>query len=317
MLMDPTVETEVKVTLALPDGYTVTVPSDVKRTSAFAEYTSTYVLKDNALTMDRTMRYKVREVAVSEFGAYRDFTKAVSDDAGQMLQMVGSETKATTRATARADNSEARELLMQAYQELRAHDLKSARELLDKAKALNDQESGLWAEYGALDGETNRTQAIADFKKELDLHPENFVAYQMLIAFYQNQGQWSDAEQTMQSWRRADPADPRPRAQLGGLQLTQKRYKDAAASFQEAIVLSTEPDLLKVQLGEAQLKSGDTDAGKKTLHALMDTSDDAAILNDAAYALSDAGLDLPSAEATSTKAVGIQETRAAATTLTG
>jgi tetratricopeptide (TPR) repeat protein len=317
MLMDPTGETEVKVTLALPDGYTVTVPSDVKRTSAFAEYTSTYVLKDNALTMDRTMRYKVREVAVSEFGAYRDFTKTVSDDAGQMLQMVGSETKATTRATARADNSEARELLMQAYQELRAHDLKSARELLDKAKALNDQESGLWAEYGALDGETNRTQAIADFKKELDLHPENFVAYQMLIAFYQNQGQWSDAEQTMQSWGRADPADPRPRAQLGGLQLTQKRYKDAAASFQEAIVLSTEPDLLKVQLGEAQLKSGDTDAGKKTLHALMDTSDDAAILNDASYALSDAGLDLPSAEATSTKAVGIQETRAAATTLTG
>jgi tetratricopeptide (TPR) repeat protein len=317
MLMDPTVETEVKVTLALPDGYTVTVPSDVKRTSAFAEYTSTYLLKDNALTIDRTMRYKLREVPVSDFGAYRDFTKNVSDDSGQMLQLVGLEAKGTTTAAARADNGEARELLMQAYQEMRAHDLKSARELLDKAKALNDQQSGLWAEYGVLDGDTNRTQAIADFKKELDLHPENFVAYQMLIALYQNQGQWSDAEQTMQSWGRADPADPRPRAQRGGLQLTQKRYKDAAASFQEAIVLSTEPDLLKVQLGEAQLKSGDTDAGKKTLHALMDTSDDAAILNDAAYALSDAGLDLPSAEATSTKAVGIQETRAAATTLTG
>jgi hypothetical protein len=37
MLMDPTGETEVKVTLTLPEGYTVTVPADVKRASAFAE----------------------------------------------------------------------------------------------------------------------------------------------------------------------------------------------------------------------------------------------------------------------------------------
>jgi tetratricopeptide (TPR) repeat protein len=103
---------------------------------------------------------------------------------------------------------------------------------------------------------------------------------------------------------------------LGGLQLTQKRYKDAAASFQEAIVLSTEPDQLKVQLGEAQLKAGDTDAGKKTLHALMDTSDDATLLNGAAYELADSGVDLPASEAASRKAIQTLETRAAAATLT-
>jgi hypothetical protein len=32
MLMDPTGETGVKVTLTLPEGYTVAVPADVKRT---------------------------------------------------------------------------------------------------------------------------------------------------------------------------------------------------------------------------------------------------------------------------------------------
>ena len=313
MLMDPTTETEVKATLTLPEGYTVTVPPDVKHASAFAAYTSTYMLKGNVLTMDRTVRYKVRELPLSEFGAYRDFFKGVSDDASQMLQLIGAETKGT--ATAKADNSQARELMEQAYQEFHADNYKSARELLDKVKVLNDQQSGLWAEYGALDWYSNKTQAMADYKKEIELHPESLFAYKDLTNLYRSQGQRTDAERTLQAWGRADPADPQPRAWLGGLQLTQKRYKDAAASFQEAIALSREPDQLKVQLGEAQLKAGETDAGKKTLHELMDTSEDAGVLNDSAYELADAGVDLPAAEAASVKSVAMQEKRTAATTL--
>lgn len=72
---------------------------------------------------------------------------------------------------------------------------------------------------------------------------------------------------------------------------------------------------MKVQLGEAQLKAGETDAGKKTLHELMDTSEDAGVLNDSAYELADAGVDLPAAEAASVKSVAMQEKRTAATTL--
>jgi tetratricopeptide (TPR) repeat protein len=63
------------------------------------------------------------------------------------------------------------------------------------------------------------------------------------------------------------------------------------------------------------LKGGDVDAGKKTLHALMDTSEDAGVLNDTAYELADAGVDLPAAEAASVKSVAMQEKRSAATTL--
>ncbi|HEY1994174.1 MAG TPA: DUF3857 domain-containing protein, partial [Edaphobacter sp.] len=317
MALDTTGETVVHVKLTLPEGYAVTVPPDVKHSTAFAEYTSTYVLKDNTLEMDRTLRYKAHELPVSEFGAYRDFVKSMSDDSSQMIQLVGAGMKGTTATAARTDNSEARELLMQAYQEMRTNQ-KDARELLDKAKALNDQQSGLWAQYGALEWiSNNKPQSVADYKKEVDLHPENFGAYQWLIWFYTSQGQWPEAEKTTRTWAKADPADPRPHVQLGSLQLMQKRYKEAESSFQEGIVLSTEPDQLKVQLGEAQLKAGDTEAGKKTLHALMDTSDDASLLNGAAYELGDAGVDLPASEAASRKAVQILETRTAAATVAG
>lgn len=312
MTLDATGETAVHVKLTLPEGYTVTVPPDVKRSTAFAEYTSTYVLKDGTLEMNRTLKYKVRELPVSEFGAFREFVKGMSDDSSQMIQLVGASAKETTT---RADNSQATELMKQAYQEFRAHNYQSTRELLEKVKALNDQQTGLWGEYGALDWTSNKTQAMADYKKEIELHPETLFAYKDLTNLYMSDGRYPEAEQTLEAWAKADPADAQPHVRLGSLQLMQKHYKQAESSFQEAIVLSTEPNQSKVQLGEAQLKAGDTEAGKKTLHALMDTSDDATLLNGAAYELGDSGVDLPESEAASRKAVQIVEAETATATL--
>jgi predicted Zn-dependent protease len=313
MRMDPTGETEVKVTLNLPDGYTVTVPSDLKHATAFAEYSSTYMLKDRALTMDRTMRYKVDELPVSEFGAYRAFLKSVSNDAGQMLQLVGASAEAP-KTTVRAENSEARELLQQAYVDMQANDVKSARALLDKVKALNDHQLGLWAEYGDVELHDNKDEAVADFKKELDLHPENFVSYQKLATVYMTEGRLSDAEQILQSWKKADPSDPRPHSELGDLMFSEERYKDAVTHFQDALSLSTEPTMLKLSLGRAQLKAGQTDTGEATLHALMRSSSEARVLNGAAYELADAGFDLPADEIASSTAVDqIEELAATAT----
>jgi tetratricopeptide (TPR) repeat protein len=289
------------------------MPPEVKHSTAFAEYTSTYVLKDRTLEMDRTLRYTARELPVSEFGAYRDFVKGMSDDSSQMFQLVGAGAKETTT---RADNSQATELMKQAYQEFQAHNYQSVREMLDRVKALNDQQSGLWGEYGAIDW-SDKIQAIADYKKEIEFHPETLFAYNDLTNLYTSQGRYPDAEQTLQAWAKADPANAQPHVRLGSMQLMQKQYKAAEKSFQDAIALSTDPTQVKVDLGQAQLKAGDTDAGKATLHALMDSSDDVMLLNGAAYELGDAGLDLSASEVASRKAVQILETRTAAATVAG
>ena len=70
---------------------------------------------------------------------------------------------------------------------------------MDKAKALNDQQRALWAEYGWLDWySNNKTQAIADYKKEIELHPETLFAYKDLTNLYRGEGRYPDAEQTLQ-----------------------------------------------------------------------------------------------------------------------
>jgi tetratricopeptide (TPR) repeat protein len=314
--LDTTGETWVKTTLTLPEGYAVTAPADVKRSTAFAEYRSTYKVKDRMLAMNYTVQYKVRELPWDSFQEYVGFVNSMGDDASQMIQLAALPTFNLPMLGDKSD-TEAAALIAEADEKRRVHDLEGARELLDKAKARNDHQLGLWAEYGAVDWFTNRTQAIPDYKKELEQHPEDFAAYEGLASSYSGEGQWSDAEQTMQMWAKFRPSDSRPYSELGGLQLAEKHYKEAEASFHDAIRLSTAPDQLKLELGEAQLKAGDTDAGKKTLHALMDKSEDPVLLNGAAYELGDAGLDLPASEMASRKAIQVLETRTAAFTLAG
>ena len=46
-----------------------------------------------------------------------------------------------------------------------------------------------------------------------------------------------------------------------------------------------------MELGRAQLKSGQIDAGKATLHAVIDHTSDVMIANNGAYQLGDANVD--------------------------
>lgn len=55
-------------------------------------------------------------------------------------------------------------------------------------------------------------------------------------------------------------------------------------------------ELLQITLGEAQLKASMNDKGRTTLLAVLQTTDDPLMLNDSAYDLADAGVELPLAE---------------------
>jgi hypothetical protein len=85
--LDTTGETRVDVALTLPEGYTVTVPPDVKRTNSFGEYASTYRLNGHTFEIDRTLHYKIRELPWDAFVDYIGFVNSMSGDASQMIQL--------------------------------------------------------------------------------------------------------------------------------------------------------------------------------------------------------------------------------------
>jgi Flp pilus assembly protein TadD len=167
-----------------------------------------------------------------------------------------------------------------------------------------------------LDSFTNPTLAISDFKREIEQHPDNVVAYEKLSALYSSDGMWPQAERTIQAWSKVAPADPGPLASLGELRMAQQKYKEAETLFTATMLLGRHQDQLKLRLARAQLKAGETDAGKTTLLTVIAATDDVDLLNDAALELSDADVELPAGEAASRKAIEKLEARSKATDLT-
>jgi tetratricopeptide (TPR) repeat protein len=345
MLMDPTDETEVKVTLTLPEDEAVTPPSNVNRSTTFANYTSVYTVRDRNFTMDRTLRYKVHELPASEFGDYRTFLRAVSDDASQMIQLVpfhitrepdvvkNAPTAPTQEARQNAGHAvgappiaqysagptgtgSAASWFKDVQARLRSGDVSGASSLLDEVKQVNDHERYLWLGFGDVEWRhQNMTGAIDDYNKEIELHPDIGLAYRRLADAYALDGEWANVEGVERSWCKANPKDAEAEKMLGYTLLMLERFHESVDAYQAAVTLSLDPDALKVELGGAQLKSGQIDAGKATLHAVIDHTSDVMIANNAAYQLGNADVDLDTAEKSSRKSVKVFEAKCAGTKL--
>ncbi|HEX6496376.1 MAG TPA: tetratricopeptide repeat protein [Acidobacteriaceae bacterium] len=203
-----------------------------------------------------------------------------------------------------------------AEKKLLANDVAGAVELLTQAKHLNDHERGLWLVTGDADWLRGQMElAIEDYKKETARYPNNVLAYSRLARAYLSQGEWANAERADRDWAKTEPGNVVPRVALAYALMMTERYGESATAYAEAIALSKTPDMLKVKLGRAQLRSGQKEAGEATLRSLLSQSSDPEVLNGAAYELSEAGLDLPESEIAAHKAVGIVSDRSAATRL--
>jgi tetratricopeptide (TPR) repeat protein len=313
--LDPTADTEVKIAIELPEDYTLEAPADVKRTTPFAEYVSTYAVKGHTLEMDRALRYKAREISVSDFPAYREFLKAVSDDAGQMLQLISTEI-ATTTTTRSVDHRVASDFLKRARQKIDAHDLRGARDLLDQAQSGNDREENLWLAYGDIDFTSDPGLAITDYKKELENHPASrSTVYPILLNTYVAVGKWDDLEPVLQQWISADPKNAQAQSALRAVEFLQRPSTDLAISYQESLAPFSFAERSSLRFAQAQLRAGDAKAGTSLLHDIVERTQDPANMTSAAYYLADAGVDLAFAEATSRKAVSIIEDRSSSVSL--
>ncbi len=318
MAMDPTTETEVKVTLTLPEDEAVTPPADVNRSTAFADYISKYSVKDREFTMDRTLRYKVRELSANEFDDYRTFLRAVSDDASQMIQLVPFHisrnpnvvTNVPAVAVTHPEAGDGASWFKAVQAKLQAGDVGGASSLLDEVKQVNDHERYLWVAFGDVEWRlANMTAAADDYNKEIELHPDIGMAYRRLAQAYSMDGEWANVEGAERSWCKANPKDEDAQKTLGSTLMMLERFRESADAYQAAADLSLDADALKVELGRAQLKSGQIDAGKATLHAVIDHTSDVMIANNAAYQLGDANVDLDTAEKASLKSVKALEAK--------
>jgi tetratricopeptide (TPR) repeat protein len=223
-------------------------------------------------------------------------------------------------ASSRESNAAAAKLIQEAMKSLQQMDTKSAREQLDEAKSLNPVQPKLWLAYGTLDSALGAaTAAIEDFEKELKLHPSSATAYGPLAQLQMQRGLKKEAEATLRKWETLDERNPVPPKALAQLLMDDGDAPGAAAEAKAALAMTPEgedkDEQLQYLLGQAQLKSGLKEQGRQTLVDLLARTDDAGMMNNVAYTLGDAGLELPLAEKTTRTALGKMEDESRAWTL--
>lgn len=149
----------------------------------------------------------------------------------------------------------------------------------------------------------NRAEdGISEFRKEEQAHPNNPIPYealaQALMQLHRN-------DEAMEQWRRLLKVEPTNRDAaigLGALLTNAKKYSEAISVLESAAKLSTDSEALQTSLGYAYLKNGQSDMAVPLLEKVAQSSKPEN-LNNIAYELADANVDLDKALAYAEKAV--------------
>lgn len=289
--------------MKLPAGWSAQLPEAIHEKAPFATYDETYRLENGTVYAERRLVVLQPKIAAADWKSYKKFADAISLTTENFVMLRrGAGEKTTTVAVgsekAASSNAEAADLIRQAVAALQKMDDSDGSALLERAKKLNPNEPMLWAGYGylaSLRGETN--QALEDFQKELAANPNTDRLYPIVAQLQARRGDKAGEEKTLTQWAKQDPTNPTPLQTLASLLEEEKRYPAAVDAANKALALMPEEnraknERLQLTLGNSQMKSGSQEQGRATLLALLKSTDDPEMTNDAAYALADAKLEL-------------------------
>jgi tetratricopeptide (TPR) repeat protein len=288
--------------LQLPAGWTPELPEAVHEKSPWATYDRTYKFENGTLTTERRIVILADKVPATDWKAYKKWTDASdinNEDFIQLRKPGGTaHLPAALHSGDRARLNEIDDQLGKAY---KAMDAKTMKSLLKEMKGIDPQARRLYAWSASLAYlEGKNQEAIRDNWKELELYPDEVDRYNVIVFFQMRSHDRTGAEDTLRKWAEAVPTDPDPMLQLSSMLEEDGTKFEALEAAQKAAARAGDDSKLKesvqLQLGKAQLTAGKTSDGVKTYTALLNTSDNPLTLNNAAYDLADAKLELPLAE---------------------
>jgi len=318
--------------IQLPDGYSVVPPTPVYLRESFADYESRTNVEDGVMTTTRTMRIKKSEVALSEWEKFRKFGQAINDDEFNFMTIEGGGKLALrrrdsekgsgltkepidiVRPTEKLDEAGMTKALRDGEYALRQRDFQRAQELFEQVIASDPNYKGAHFDLGvALASRNNMPDAIEQFRKEEKISPENTRVYQILAGYLSVTGKRDEA---IEEWRKLLKVDPQNRtaaSELAGLLYRTEKYPEAVSVLEEAVKNAPDSTSLKMQLGSVYVKAGANDKAVAVFKQVMEEKgDDPETLNEAAYTLADAKIDLDLAQEWAEKAVETLDERAQA-----
>jgi tetratricopeptide (TPR) repeat protein len=275
----------------LPEGWGAQPPVAVQLTQPFAQYRSRYAVAGRELTIERELDVSPFDLDEQHRVAYTRFRTAVLDDRAQQFGLTLPTASTSLSATSTADLN---------ARGLRAFDARRFTEARDLFTALTVAEPNhphAWNELGRTYLQLGEHEAArAALERQVAVDPLHPYAYSNLGTAYQRLGRVADAEQAYRKQIEIVPLDKWSHRSLGLLFLEQGRLPDAIAALERAVTITRDDRYLRLHLGRAYLKSGDI---TKAVQIFDEEASATPLypghLNDAAYWLAEAGVELPRA----------------------
>jgi TonB family protein len=286
-----------RASVQLPKGFTMEAPPDTTLTSAIADYSAHYSVKEGTFSAERKLVIKEAKVPLDQWAEYQKLSKGIRDDQAQYVLLSEAEKGSD-------NNPEAEQLLQRAAVALQAHKVDEARDLIAQAERQNPKQRALWAlKSWVAVGNGKREEAITDVQKEVEFHPDEVQAYLQLSDLLEKAGRRDEAIEAARGALRLNSTDTAAVSGMVTLLMRAKRYSEVPPILEKAIAAAPDSYELQDWNTEALLRTGRKEEGLAAAKKLAAANPEPMHLNNLAYYLSDTGTDNTLAKEWSQKAV--------------
>ena len=304
-----------KATVKLPRNSDPTLPPTVDLHETFADYHSEYSVENGILHVERKLTTKTREVPIGQIDAYRKFSKAIEDDQNTFIPVFGGPASPLA-GRASSGSPEAMALYQQGREAAQSNRISDATEYFQQAVDKDPDFALGWIALAVVKIQTDYVnEGMKDAKKAIALDASQMGPYEFLISALRRKHLDDEALQVLKTLKAAHPDDPSLTRNIGTLLIEQKKYTDAIAELQPAVNHEPDDDVLLLELGEAYVHTADKEKGAAALMKAAEMKHSDIILNNAAYDLADANLNLDDAHRFALEAVQQIESASAKITL--
>jgi tetratricopeptide (TPR) repeat protein len=300
--------------IQFPSNFTVHVPSAVKLTRDFGEYSSSYQLTGNVLEAERRMLLKVNELPASRRADYETFRTTNGSVVQQGLWC--SIMPASTSAVAAAANTTGtpEQIRKAGSAALQRQDFTTAAALLKRSLDQDATQKDAWDDFGrAYASLNNHDEAIRAFRKQIEVDPYHSRANSDLAMELQQQGEFDDAIAAYRKQIEITPSDKLAHKNLGLLLIQMKHDDQALAELETAASIPPDDPEVKVALAQIYSRTGNSAKAEALMKsvtggvatapgadifaaALRDDIDPTQVLHDARQTLDDIGNQFDSGE---------------------
>jgi tetratricopeptide (TPR) repeat protein/transglutaminase-like putative cysteine protease len=308
--------------IKLPAGSTPQLPPPRDLKEAFADYAATYAFEDGSLKIDRRVTVRRGEVSVGELDAYRRFAKVVEEDDLHLIDLDNRHRASIWNYEDAiwdlpySKNHEAG----QAYDDARAayqkRDFGAEIAALEKAVRIDPTFTRAWLWLGNVYGSQHNDESMfAAYKSAFKNNPKETLSLKVL-AF--NQMRRMNLDDAVATWRKLIALAPEDADGYEGLGLTllaAKRDREATEPLESALRMDPSRSELRLQLGMAYLNDGQKTKAVETLRQSLGSDPQPAALNNVAYVMEEADVDLPLALEFAERSVRADETGLSKVTL--